>query len=113
MKRSNQILSAAVSAFLLFAVLHIIGPAAAEARSAVAIEGARFETAASIKDNLQAWMGKDVLIHLRSGKTLQGYVKSVGEHLVHLEKISGRDFYDALIRMEDITVVEGRFREMR
>lgn len=112
MKRSYQILSAVILAFLLFAVLHITGPAAA-ARSAVAIEGARFETAASIKDNLQAWMGKDVLIHLRSGKTLQGYVKSVGEHLVHLEKISGRDFYDALIRMEDITAVEGRFREMR
>jgi hypothetical protein len=74
---------------------------------------ARFETDQSLADNLKLYTGKDVYVHLRSGKTVQGYVKSVGSHLLHLEKLSGRDFYDALVRIEDISAFEARFRGVK
>jgi small nuclear ribonucleoprotein (snRNP)-like protein len=113
MKRTDQITSVAVVAVMLFAAMFAICPAAAQARSAVAVEGAKFETTSSIKDNLKTYIGKDVVIHLRSGKTIQGYLKSVGDHLLHVEKLSGRDFYDALVRIEDITAIEAKFKEMK
>ncbi|MGV8079829.1 MAG: hypothetical protein AB2L22_07195 [Syntrophales bacterium] len=113
MKRTERIAWPALLAVILLAAVSAGFPAEVQARKAVAVEGATFETAHSIRDNLKVYAGRDVVIHLRSGKTFQGYVKTVGEHLVHLEKLSGRDFYDALIRIEDITAVEARFRELK
>lgn len=113
MKKTDQIASVAVVAVMLFAAMYVIFPAAAQARSAVAVEDAKFDTANSIKDNLTTYIGKDVVIHLRSGKTFQGYVKSIGDHLIHMEKLSSREFYDVLIRIEDITAIEAKFREMK
>jgi hypothetical protein len=98
---------------ILFAAISVALPAAVQAKPPVAVEGANFNVSSSINDNLKIYVGKDVLIHLRSGKTIQGYVKSVGDHFVHVEKLSGREFYDALIRTEDISAIEARFREMK
>ena len=113
MKRATQRTLTAVLVIMLFAAIFFISPAAAQDRSAVAIESAKFDTAGSIKDNLKIYAGKDVVIHLRSGKSFQGYVKAIGDHFVHLEKLSGRDFYDALIRIEDITAIEAKFRDLK
>jgi hypothetical protein len=87
--------------------------AQAQQKIMTALEGVGFDTAASLADNIKSFSGKDVFVHLRSGKTVQGYVKSVGNALIHLEKLSGRDFYDALIRIEDISAIEVKFRDMK
>ena len=113
MKKETKILSGALSIMLLFAAVFIISPVIAQPRSAVAVQDAKFDVSSSIKDNLKAYVGKDVLIHLRSGKTFQGYVKAAGDHFVHVEKLSGRDYYDALIRIDDISAIEARFRDMK
>jgi len=88
-------------------------PSEALAREVVVVEGAKFDTSNSLADNLKNYMGKDVFVHLKSGEVLQGYVKAVGNNLIHLEKLKGKDFYDALIRLEEITAMEARFREMK
>ena len=113
MKKATKIVSPAVLIMFLFTAILIISPAIAQTRSAVAVQGAKFDVSSSMKDNLNAYVGKDVLIHLRLGKTFQGYVKAVGDNFVHLEKLSGRDFYDALIRIEDISAIEAKFRDMK
>lgn len=87
--------------------------AQAQAKSVTALEGIGFNTGAAMADNLKAFAGKDVFVHLRSGKTVQGYVKSVGNGLLHLEKLADRDFYDALVRIEDISALEAKFRDMK
>jgi hypothetical protein len=102
-----------IAAAIFFAVAFINYPAVVEARSLNPVEGASFRVSGSIADNLKTYLGKDVVIYLRSGKYFQGYVKTIGDQLIHLEKIAGKDFYDALIRIEDITAVEARFREMK
>ena len=113
MKRASLIVSGAVLAVFLFTAIFIISTVSAQAGPAVPVQGAKFDVSSSIKDNLKAYVGKDVLIHLRSGKTFQGYVKAVGDQVVHLEKLSGRDFYDALIRIDDISAIEAKFRDMK
>jgi hypothetical protein len=113
MKRATVILSGAVLAVFLFTAIFIVFPASAQSRSATAVPGAKFDVSSSIKDNLKTYVGKDVLVHLRSGKTFQGNVKSVGDHFVHVEKLFGRDFYDALIRIDDISAIEAKFRDMK
>jgi hypothetical protein len=85
----------------------------AQQKKVTDLEGVQFNTGASLADNMKAFVGKDVFIHLRSGKTFQGYLKSVGNGLVQLEKLAGREFYDALIRIEDISAVEAKFRDMK
>jgi hypothetical protein len=79
----------------------------------VAVEGATFDTALSLADNLKSYTGKMVIVHLKTGSTLQGNVKSVGKDLVHLEKLAGKEYFDALIRIEEIGAVEARFREVK
>jgi hypothetical protein len=114
MKRISLILSVAVLAVFLFTAIFIISTATVQAGPAVPVPGAKFEVSLSIKENLKTYIGKDVLIHLRSGKTFQGYVKAVGDQAVHLEKLAGgRDFYDALIRIDDISAIEAKFRDMK
>lgn len=113
MKSVAQSTLVAVMVIMLFAAIYFISPGTAQARSAVAIESAKFDTASSIKDNLKIYIGKDVVVHLRSGKSFQGYVKAIGDHMIHMEKLSGKDFYDALIRIEDITAFEAKFRDLK
>ena len=89
------------------------GEVSAQQKTPTTVEGSNFNTSALLADNIKAFVGKDVFVHLRSGKTLQGYVKSVGSALLHMEKLAGRDFYDALVRIEDISAIEAKFRDMK
>ena len=63
-----------------------------------------------MKEILTGYAGKRVAIRLEAGEELEGIVTTVGDHLVHLSKLSKRDFYDALIRIDKITGVVIRVR---
>jgi hypothetical protein len=79
----------------------------------VPVQGVGYNVAGTLRDNLKSLTDKDIYVNLRSGKVIQGRVKSVGEHLLHLEKIGGRDFYDALVRIDDISAIEAKFRDLK
>jgi hypothetical protein len=40
-------------------------------------------------------------------------VKGVGDHLVHLEKLAGKEHFDALIRIDRIDAIDARFRQIQ
>lgn len=63
-----------------------------------------------LADNLIALKEKTVAVSLSSGQTMTGVVKEVQNNLLHLEKISQKDFYDALIRVDQIVAIEARVR---
>ena len=115
MKKKVSFGLTAVLAIILCLVISVFFQMQAQAqqKKAAALEGVKFDTASSLADNLKTYAGKDVFVHLRSGKTIQGYVKVVGNGLLHLEKLAGKDFYDALIRIEDISAIEAKFRDMK
>lgn len=62
-------------------------------------------SATTIKDVLLENTGKRVILRLENGENLEGTVTKVGELVVHVAKLSGRDFYDAVVRIDMISAV--------
>ncbi len=99
---------------ILFCVTIFIQPTVAEAKSKVVlIEGIGYNVNSSMADNLKSLVGKKVYVAVDSGATYVGFVKSVGNHLMHLEKLDRKDYFDALIRIERISAIDTRFREVQ
>jgi hypothetical protein len=73
-------------------------------------EAARFDVNTSIGDNLTALKGKSVIVTLSGGQAITGTVSEVKGNLLHLSKISQRDFYDALIAIDHIAAIETKVR---
>jgi len=63
-----------------------------------------------MKEILTSYEGKRVAIRLDGGEELEGIVTTVGDQLVHFSKLSKRDFYDAVIRIDKINAVIFRAR---
>lgn len=73
-------------------------------------EYVQLNAAIPLADNLIAMKGKAVAVTLSSGQILMGVVKDVQNNLLHLEKISQKEFYDAIIRVDLIVAIEARVR---
>ena len=63
---------------------------------------AKTDTTATI---LQARTGQLVELRLKSGDQIGGKVVSVGDHLVHLTAVTGREMYEATVALTDISAV--------
>ena len=98
------------TAILVVTVLFIFPKEAVATQKVVAIEGMSYNVNTSMTDNLKSFVGKKVSLTTAVGKTFSGVVKEVGNHLIHLEKIEGKEFYDALILIENISTIEAMFR---
>jgi hypothetical protein len=48
--------------------------------------------------------------HLRGGQSLSGKVLEVGDHFVVLGHLKGKDFFDAQVRIDDISAIETQTR---
>ena len=66
--------------------------------------------AGDIPDVLRARVGKPVTLVLRSGKEYGGTIGEVRAQTVVLKSLSGKEFYDALIRLDDVSAIEIRNR---
>lgn len=62
-------------------------------------------SAATVRDVLAENMGKRVIVRMDTGDNLEGTVSKVGDTLVHISKIAGKDFYDAVVRMDKVSAV--------
>jgi len=63
-----------------------------------------------IREILNANVGKRVAIRTGTGEPLEGTVTKVGAHLVHISRLSGKDFYDAVVVIDRIDAVILRLR---
>ena len=63
-----------------------------------------------VKYNLEQMIGKSVTLKLSSGEELGGKVGKVGAEAVQITEISGKEFYDALIPLNNIVAVIVRAR---
>jgi hypothetical protein len=73
-------------------------------------EYVQFNAAIPMADNLIAFQGKTVTVSLSSGQAMTGIVRDVKNNLLHLEKLSQKEFYVAIIRVDLISAVEARVR---
>jgi hypothetical protein len=67
--------------------------------------------AGGIADVLKTRIGKPVALLLQSGTQIGGTVAEVRDHAVVLKGVTGREMSDALVRLDDVSVVELRARE--
>jgi hypothetical protein len=97
-----------VKALVLASLLGIapfLGPAPAAAQDA------QLEVNAdAIKVNLERQVGKRVRLRLISGQDVEGTVVAVGTAGVHVGRLAGMDFYDAVVRLDQIAAVIVRVR---
>jgi len=87
---------------VLFLLVSAIGVFAEEKMVLKASDG--------IKEVLTAYIGKRVAVKTDSGESLEGSVSMVGDHLIRLERPSGKDSYDAIVRIDKITSVTIRIK---
>ena len=64
----------------------------------------------SVKSVLERYVGKRVALVMVSGPDLTGTVVKVGERVVHLGELQGREFFDAAVSLDRITAVVVRVR---
>ena len=102
MRKKTKILgSLGIAIAVVFSTVLFTLPKEAVANSkVVAIEGMSYNVNSSLADNLKSLIGKRVSVTIVSGKTLSGFVKEVG-----------KEYFDALIRIENISAVEAMFRK--
>ena len=63
------------------------------------------ETAPSIEATLAAHAGKTVTLRLDGGQELTGTLAATSPVTVKLAALQGKDFYDAVVRIDRITAV--------
>jgi len=67
-------------------------------------------SADTVKNVLERQVGKRVSVVLTTGQELSGVVSSVGDKVVHLSELSGREFFDAVVSLEHVRAVVVRVR---
>lgn len=111
MKKADLSISSWMVTALVVACVFFVAPGNISAKQElIAIEGVSYNVNISMAENLKTFIGKKISVTTVEGKTLTGAVKAVGDHLVHLEKLEGKEFFDALIPIENISTIEAMFR---
>ena len=87
------------------AVAPLIGPLVVKAQDAPLEVNAD-----AIKVNLERQVGKRVRLRLISGQDVEGSVIAVGTASVHVARLAGMDFFDAVVRLDQIAAVIVRVR---
>jgi hypothetical protein len=65
----------------------------------------------SLKDVLKGLMGNRVELAVKGGQSYNGKLTIVGDNVVIISELSGKEFYDAVISIDDIAAVEVRVRD--
>ena len=104
---TRTVLGLGLSALLLAPVAPVAGqePGAGQEKKLVFEEQ---DTMASVLKRLE---GKPVRIRLAgSNEELAGKLQKVGKELVHLSDLSGREFFDAVVRIDQVSAVSVQVR---
>lgn len=59
---------------------------------------------------LNRHISKTVTLKLDSGEEVTGKLRLVGARVVHLQELSGKEFYDAVVELEDVEAIVVRAR---
>jgi hypothetical protein len=86
--------------------------AAVAAAPSWAQEAGALDATRTLRDNLKQLQasGKPAELVLKNGKSYGGKLAAVGDHAVVVTEVTGREFFDALIVIDDIVAVEVRAR---
>jgi hypothetical protein len=97
-------------AFVVFAVILGLSFTRVDSAPAAGTDTFQFNASTSMQDNLSMLKGKTVTVYLATGQTIIGTVNDVKGNLLHLTKLSQKDFFDALIAIDRISAIDTRVR---
>lgn len=66
---------------------------------------------ATMREVLAERTGKRAILRMQSGEDIEGTVVLVGNGLVHISKLAGKDFYDAVVNIDRISAVLVKARD--
>ena len=97
---------------ILFVLLFAVGSLMSFTSKVTAEEG-KFELKANatIREVLTERTGKRATLRMQSGEDIEGTVVLVGNGLVHISKLAGKDFYDAVVNIDRISAVIIKVRD--
>lgn len=75
------------------------------AGTALAGTGLGFEPADTVKTALERQTGQQVELRLKSGDKIAGKVAKVGEKAIQLVEVTGQEFFEALVLIDDVSVI--------
>ncbi len=107
----KRIIPAALIILIALSAVSVLMVKSAPAGEPEKAEAVQLNVNFSLADNLAALKGQTVTVTMTAGQPLSGTVKEVKNGLLHLEKLVGKEFYDALVVIGDIAVVEIRVRK--
>jgi len=112
MKKLNRknVMVTVIVLITIFGVNSFTAPPSFSAGEEGIKEAAGFDVNTSMMENLVGLKGKSVTLTLSSGQTITGIVSEVKGNLLHLAKISQKEFYDALVAIDHITAIEVKVR---
>lgn len=84
-------------------LLALMGTLAASSITASAAEKEIFSQNDSPFSLLTRHSGKQIELRLKSGDKISGKIKQVGGTFVQLTALTGQEFYDAVVRLDDIS----------
>lgn len=64
----------------------------------------------AIRINLERFLGERVTINLIGGGELQGVVSKVGTTTLYMTELTGKEFFDAVVRLDHISAVTVKMR---
>lgn len=73
--------------------------------------GFALKPSAEMSDILTESVGKRVAIKLATGDEIEGTVITVGKSLVHISRLSGKEFYDSVVSIDRISAIRIKVRE--
>lgn len=64
-----------------------------------------FQASDTVKTVLDRQAGQKVELRLTSGEKIAGKVEKVGEKTVHLSAVTGQEFFDAVVILDEVAAV--------
>ena len=95
---------------LLAAATLLLAATGVSMAEVVEVEGAKFNLKLSMEENLKIHKGRTVTVLTSSGTEITGKVKDVDRGYLHLATLSGREYFDALVRTDQIAAVIAKLR---
>lgn len=89
----------------LVVALALFGCMAAGSAAAADAQNPPAQFAEDVKTMLDRSVGRMVTLQLASGEELTGTVLYVGERAVQLSRLAGRDYFDAVVRLDRVDAV--------
>ncbi len=73
--------------------------------SALAQGKVDFQDADTVKSVLGRQVGQKVELRLNSGEKIAGKVEKVGDKTVHISAVTGQEFFDAVVVLEEVSAI--------